>query len=156
MTASASPVKSKGISAHDKNIAIGVSVGLGVPILGALAALALIYRRRNQKSSVQNYVDSNGRETGIAVEEGNKFTRAPRRAFGSTTLMTHQSKGDFDDEDFDEEPNTGAHAAGGPPPSGETGFVVNRPRPLRVLNEDTSPEEANSAKSSHDSHPEHF
>lgn len=87
-------------------------------------------------------MDSNGNETGIAVEEGNVFTRAMRMAFGSThSHVSNSSLGgkqaDFDDDDDDDGDGVSDFRA----PEGDAstgGFVVNRPRPLRVLNEDNT------------------
>lgn len=109
---------SSGISSKDKGIAIGVGVGIGVPVVAAIIVILLLLYRRKQRNSVRNYVDSNGRDVGIAVDEGNFFKRAFRHAFMALpTLKNNPTPGDFDDDNDD---------------------IINEPKPNYARNEDTA------------------
>lgn len=111
--------------------------------------------------SVRNYVDSNGRDAGIAVDDGNFFKRAFRHAFiGLPTLKNNPSVNqDFDDDDDENEiipktPNyknnedinifnkqqnsNNSNEKSSDDSNTNTGFVVNRPRPLRLINRSDS------------------
>lgn len=102
--------------------------------------------RRKQRNSVRNYVDSNGRDAGIAIEDGNPLTRALRRVLiGFPTLKNNPTNGDFDDdipEDLINEPkpNLGTlsnkNEFNNDNGNVSSGFVVNRPKPLRLVNQD--------------------
>lgn len=107
-------------SSKSRDIGIGVGVGVGVPVLFILSVLLLLLYRRRRGSQVQNYVDSNGNETGLAVTDG-----------WLTRTMRHFHN---DDNNLDEDAEEVVKEA----LSSETerGFVVDRPRPLRVLNGD--------------------
>lgn len=156
ITASAnSNNKTSGISEKNKNIAIGVGVGIGVPLIATIIILILLFYRRKQQNSVRNYVDSNGHDAGIAVDEGNIFKRAFRHAFiGFPTLKNKPSNDDFDDDLLDGDElndkivknvtnsnnaftNTDDTALFNSLNSDkESGFIVNRPKPLHKTHSD--------------------
>lgn len=156
--------KSSGISEKNKNIAIGVGVGIGVPIVATIIILILLFYRRKQQNSVRNYVDSNGRDAGIAVDEGNIFKRAFRHAFiGFPTLQNNPSNDDFDDDLLDGDELVNKNGRGrlnsnnaftntedaaifnsANADKESTGFVVNRPKPLRTVHSDPDTSETGS------------
>lgn len=148
-TITATPkVSSSGISTKNKNIAIGVGVGIGVPVIVVIIITLLFVYRRKKLNSVRNYVDSNGKDVGIAVEEGNPIKKSLRRFFlGFPTLNNNPDDGDFDDdipEDLINEPkpNIGLNSNTGTTYKNNNsinqGFVVNRPKPLHLVNNDES------------------
>lgn len=159
-TVTASPtavMRSSGISSKDKGIAIGVGVGIGVPVVAVIIVVLLLLYRRKQRNSVQNYVDSNGKDAGIAVDDGNILKRGFRHLFiGLPTLKNNPRNDDFDDENDDEiinepktnfnaNPDTAVFTRNGSTAQNKsannsqqatpsTGFFVNRPKPLRLMN----------------------
>lgn len=114
--------------------------------------------------SVRNYVDSNGRDAGIAVDEGNFLKRAFRHAFiGLPTLKNNPSANqDFDDDDDDDDNNAiisktrnyknnedinifnkqqninNNNTDKSSDNNMNSGFVVSRPKPLRLINQSDS------------------
>lgn len=137
----------------NKNIAIGVSIGIGIPVIATIIILILLFYRRKQQNSVRNYVDSNGRDAGIAVDEGNIFKRAFRHAFiGLPTLQNNPSNDDFDDELLDDGPkaefknndDAAIFNKSTDQSKNSSGFVVNRPKPLRMANSEPETSESNS------------
>ncbi|CAI8509630.1 unnamed protein product [Pichia kudriavzevii] len=138
---------SSGISSKNKNIAIGVSIGIGIPLISAIIIVLLLAYRRKQQNSVRNYLDSNGRDAGIAVDEGNFFTRFFRRAFiGLPILRNDPNGGDFDDDLHDDLAHDPKPIFSGKNDSdlfdsnsnSNNGFFVSRPKPLHLVNSDNN------------------
>ncbi|VEU20423.1 DEKNAAC101330 [Brettanomyces naardenensis] len=131
---------SKGLSKKGKNIVIGCVVGLGVPLLAALGAAIWWYRNRKSNPTGRNYVDSNGRDVGIAVDEDSLLGKLK-------FWKKRKSVGDFhDDDSLDEDfslgedttasnNNTGGGNSQESNGSAGRSFVVDRPKPLRNTTE---------------------
>lgn len=142
LTATANADSVSGVSQKDKNIAIGVGIGLGIPVIVTILIILLFLYRRKQLNSVRNYVDSNGRDAGIVIEEGNPIKKSLRRLFfGFPTIKNVPDRGDFDDDNDDiinePKPNIGYGSNyNNDQENYGTGFVVNRPKPLHLVNSD--------------------
>lgn len=151
-TITATPVaNSTGISQKNKNIAIGVAIGIGIPVIIIILIILLFLYRRKQMNSVRNYVDSNGRDVGIAVEDGNPIKKTFRRLFyGFPTINNNPTRGDFDDDmpdDMINEPKPNLNTNFNNDYSSNTGFVVNRPKPLHLVNSGSIAEDHDSDSS---------
>lgn len=121
-------------------------------MIAIVIVILLFLYRRKQLNSVRNYVDSNGRDVGIAVEEGNPVKKTFRRLFyGFPTINNNPTHGDFDEDmpedmvseskpNLDSDFNSNNY-------SSNTGFVVNRPKPLHLVNNDAIPEDQDSDSS---------
>ncbi|QPG76711.1 hypothetical protein FOA43_004105 [Brettanomyces nanus] len=137
-SATSSPKSSGGLSKKNKHIVIGCVVGIGIPFIVVAAAALFWYRRRMQDPTGRNYVDSNGRDIGISVDDGTLLNKLK-------FWKKNKSVGDFDndslDEDFSIDPsNTSNNQAGTNSNSGSSdsagrSFVVDRPKPLRNATE---------------------
>mgnify|MGYP004708523387 FL=1 len=163
-------IRNSGITSRDKSIAIGVGVGVGIPVIAAIIIVSLLLYRRKQQNSVQNYVDSNGKDAGIAVDDGNFFKRTFRHAFIGLPILKNNPNnvygGDFDDDNdlsvianepkgnlssntdintFTKSTNntssninsnltSNSNSVQRSNTESNTGFFVNRPKPLRLVN----------------------
>ncbi|GME73974.1 unnamed protein product [Ambrosiozyma monospora] len=136
-----------GLSTKNRNIIIGVVVGLGIPILALIAAILFFLYKKKQQSK-NRYVDSNGIDIGY-LEFGNSiwdklcFWRMPSSSTPSQARKRNAEDFGLFDEDEDDlvnakqrgngKANGGGNEKGldGEVP-GETGFVVNRAKSLRL------------------------
>lgn len=123
---------SSGLSTKDQHIVIGCVVGLGVPIIALIAGAFYWYRRRQTDTTGKNYVDSNGRDVGIAVDGDNILEKLK-------FWKNNKGAGDFNDDSLDEDfslddASESNHDGNGTPQSGESterSFVVDRAKPIR-------------------------
>lgn len=125
-TASVSSSSKNNTSASKtKKVAVGCAVGIGVPIIAVLAVVFFIWRRRKAESSTKNYVDSNGRDVGIAIDDDSFLNKLK---FWKSSNSGH----DFNDA-LDDDMSLGASASSDTPDSPDTGrtFVVDRPKPIK-------------------------
>lgn len=122
---------SSGLSTEDQHIVIGCVVGLGVPIIAIIAGAFYWYRRKQTDTTGKNYVDSNGRDVGIAVGGDNILEKLK---FWKNNRDTGDFNDDSLDEDFSLDDPSESHIDDGTPQSGESterSFVVDRSKRTR-------------------------
>lgn len=132
-TSNSNKSSSSGLSTKNKHIVIGCVVGLGVPIIALIAAALFWYKKRNSSPPTgRNYVDSNGRDVGIAVDSDSFMEKLK-------FWKKNKTVGDFNDDSLDEDfsidddardSNAGTGSSHGTA-SNEHSFVVDRPKPVR-------------------------